>query len=95
MFVEILNYLLNRLPFIKAIDGYKTKIAGILIALAGIIVAVTPLIPAPYDTFAMAVAEFVRQVSEVLGTLGVAGMLAKKWDVPKLPSKPDAPELVK
>lgn len=96
MFMRFLNYILNRLPFFKSIDGNKTRIAGALIALATFIVSVAPFAPSPYDAYALAIAELIKQVAGVLGTLGVAGMFAKKFDVPKFPSKkPDMPELVK
>lgn len=95
MLMKIFNYLLNRLPFIKAIDGYKTKIAGILIALSAVIVAVSPFIPSPYDVYAVAISQFIEEAARILGTLGVAGILAKKWALPEFPKKPEAPELVK
>lgn len=97
MLMRFFNYLLNRLPFFKKIDGHKTQIAGALVGLAALIVALAPFIPAPYDAFALAIAEFIKQIAGVLGTIGVAGIFAKKWDVPKFPSKekPDMPETIK
>lgn len=97
MLMRILNYLLNRLPFFKKLDGYKTQIAGALIALATLIVALAPFAPSPYDAYALAIAELIKQVAGVLGAVGVAGIFAKKWDVPKFPSKdkPETPELIK
>lgn len=97
MLMSFFNFILNRLPFIKKIDGNKTRIAGLLVAIATVFVTLAPFIPAPYDSFALAIAEFINQIAGVLGTIGVAGILAKKWDVPKLPSKekPETPELIK
>lgn len=96
MLMRFLNFLLNRLPIFKKVDGQKTKIAGALIALAGLILALAPFVPAPYDVYALSVAHLIEQVAQVLGTVGVAGILAKKWDLPKLPNdKPEAPELIK
>ena len=97
MLMSFFNFILNRLPFIKKIDGHKTQIAGVLLALATIIVSLAPFAPSPYQAYALAIAEFLKQVGGVLGTVGVAGILAKKWDVPKFPSqdKPETPELVK
>jgi hypothetical protein len=97
MLMRFFNYILNRLPFFKKIDGHKTRIAGVLIAIATVVVTLAPFIPTPYDAFALAVADLIQQVAGVLGTVGVAGILAKKWDVPKFPSKekPETPELIK
>ena len=95
MLMRILNYLLNRLPFFKTIDGYKTKIAGVLVALAAVIVASAPFIPSPYDVYAVSISELITQIAGVLGTVGVAGMFAKKWELPKFPKKPEVPDMVK
>lgn len=97
MFMRLLNYILNRLPFFKKLDGYKTQIAGALIALSALIVAVAPLIPQPYGAYALGIAELIKQIAGVLGTIGVAGIFAKKFDIPKFPSKetPEMPELIK
>lgn len=96
MFMSFLNFILNRLPFIKKIDGHKTQIAGALIALATMIVTLAPFAPSPYQAYALAIAELIKQIAGVLGSIGVAGLLAKKWDVPKFPSKdkPDMPEFI-
>lgn len=94
MFMRFLNYILNRLPFFKSIDGNKTKIAGALVALATFIISIAPFIPQPYSAYAVGIAHLIEQVAGVLGTIGVAGIFAKKFDVPKFPMKPETPELI-
>lgn len=97
MFLNILDFLLNRLPFVKYLNGKKTVIAGAMIALSGVAVQIAPLLPVPYDTTALVVAEVLKQIAEVLGSVGVAGIVVKSWKMPKVdaPAVPEAPELVK
>jgi len=96
MLIRLLNFVINRLPFVKKFDGHKTKLAGVLVAFAALVVAFSHFIPAPYDVYAISIAQLLEQMAGVLGTVGVAGMLVKKWDIPKFPSKekPEVPEVI-
>jgi hypothetical protein len=79
MFLGILDYFLNGLPLIKYVNNNKTRIAGVVAALSGVVITVAPMIPAPYDTTAMAISNLLIEISQVIGTVGVSGMLVKNW----------------
>lgn len=81
MFLGILDYFLNGLPLVKFVNNQKTRIAGVVVALSGVAVAVAPLIPPPYDGTAMAISNLLTEIAQVIGTVGVSGMLVKKWKV--------------
>jgi L-cysteine desulfidase len=79
MFLGILDYFLNGLPLIKYVNNNKTRIAGAVAALSGVVVAIAPMIPAPYDTTAMAISNLLTEIAQVIGTVGVSGILVKNW----------------
>jgi hypothetical protein len=72
-----LDRLLNKLPFMSAINGYKTKIAGMGLAIAVVLVQLSNFLPAEYATPVLVIAEGFKQLASVLSVIGVSGGLAK------------------
>lgn len=74
----IVDWLLNKNPLLKKLDGYKTQIAGIVIGVALIVDAVISFLPPDLAIPAKTVSEGLKQLAAALGFVGGIGKLAKK-----------------
>lgn len=77
-FMKLLDFLINRLPFVSKINGKKRQIAGVAVAIAAVLYQASPLLPEPYATAVLGAAESIKHIAEVFGVWGVAGMVVKK-----------------
>lgn len=73
----ILDTLINKLPFVSKFNGYKTQLAGLILAIAVVLVQVSNFLPAEYAAPLLIITEGLKQLAQVLGVVGLAGKLVK------------------
>lgn len=74
--LKFLDLVLNKLPVLKKLDGYKTIIGGILISVGTGAVAASPLAPV-YGAELLVYGGYMIAAGKALGVVGVTGAAVK------------------
>jgi len=69
----LLDLLVNRLPFLRGLDGYKTVVGGVLTAVAEFMRQIVPYVPGEYQATVTIAEQFTRELAGYIVIWGVSG----------------------